>query len=103
MVTLPENIAVKEGREGSEKRSGFGSAERSSPRTSLTSPSSLLFVGLLLGLVGACALLSEGPPENICRTDEDCFRAQGEVCDVEAGKCVPGDGGITVDGAPDAP
>ena len=62
----------------------------------------LALTTLLLGLVGACALLSEGPPENVCRTDEDCFRAQGEVCDLEARRCVPGDGGIPIDVAPDA-
>ena len=59
--------------------------------------------GLLGSFLAACALLSEGPPENVCRIDEDCFRAQGEICDLEAGKCVPGDGGIIVDAASDAP
>ena len=64
----------------------------------------LLAATALLGSVlGSCALLSEGPPENVCRTDEECFRAQGEVCDLEASRCVPGDGGIPVDAATDAP
>jgi hypothetical protein len=59
-------------------------------------------VGLaLLVVVGACALLSEGPPENVCRTDEDCFRAQGEVCDLEASRCIPGDAGV-IDAPADA-
>jgi len=59
-----------------------------------------LLPGLLLVVLGvtACALFSEGPPENFCRGDTDCFRAQGEVCDLEAKQCVLGDGGI-----PDAP
>ncbi|MBA2543149.1 MAG: hypothetical protein H0V17_26140 [Deltaproteobacteria bacterium] len=56
-------------------------------------PALLLAVGIT-----ACALFSDGPPENFCRSDADCFRAQGEVCDVEAKQCVLGDGGV-----PDAP
>jgi len=50
--------------------------------------------------IAGCALFSDGPPENFCRSDADCFRAQGEVCDLEAKKCILGDGGIPV---PDAP
>ena len=54
----------------------------------------LTYLLLALALLGACALLSEGPPENVCRTDDECFRAQGEICDVERNRCVPGDAGV---------
>jgi hypothetical protein len=58
-----------------------------------------LLPAILLALaITACALFSEGPPENFCRSDADCFRAQGEVCDLDAKACVLGDGGIP--GAP---
>jgi hypothetical protein len=59
-----------------------------------------LLPAILLALgITACALFSEGPPENFCRSDADCFRAQGEVCDLDAKQCILlGDGGI-----PDAP
>lgn len=53
-------------------------------------------------VVSGCALFSEGPPENVCRTDEDCFRAQGEVCDLDRKTCVPGDG-VPADAGVDAP
>jgi len=57
---------------------------------------------------GACALFSDGPPENTCRGDQDCFRAQGEVCNLDRFRCEPGpDGGVDVidaaDGGTDAP
>ena len=58
-------------------------------------------VALVL-LAGACSLLSEGPPENVCNVDADCFRAQGEICDLESHRCIPGDGGVAVDAAIDA-
>ena len=58
-----------------------------------TLPAVLLALG-----ISACALFSDGPPDNFCRSDADCFRAQGEVCDVEAKQCILGDGGV-----PDAP
>ena len=51
-----------------------------------------------LALLGACALLAEKPPANTCKRDEDCFRAQGEVCNLDTHRCEPGpDGGVPVD------
>ncbi len=60
---------------------------------------------LVLAMLAAagCALFSEGPPDNFCRGDTDCFRAQGEVCNLDTKTCVPGDGGVPVpDSAVDA-
>ncbi len=52
----------------------------------------LVSLGIALhALLTSCALFAEGPPENVCRTDEDCFRAQGETCDLEAKSCIPGE------------
>lgn len=66
-----------------------------------------LVAGLALAGLGACALFSSDPPANVCLTDQDCFRAQGEVCNVAARRCEPGpDGGVTdagVDVATDGP
>lgn len=61
-------------------------------------------IALLTGLAGAgCALFSEGPPDNFCRGDADCFRAQGEVCNLDTKQCELGDGGVPVpDAAVDA-
>lgn len=39
--------------------------------------------------IGACALLDDGPPENECEIDADCFRAQGEVCNDDTNMCEP--------------
>jgi hypothetical protein len=60
-------------------------------------------VVLVTAFLTSCALFTEGPPENVCRTDEDCFRAQGEVCDLDTKTCItgiPSDAGV--DGATDA-
>ena len=65
-----------------------------------------IVVAIFAVVVGAasCALLTEGPPENICRSDADCFQAQGEVCNLDTKRCEPGpDGGPPVDAALDAP
>jgi hypothetical protein len=59
-------------------------------------------LAILLVLAGACALFSEGPPENFCRNDTECFRAQGEICDLESNRCIPGDA-IPIDASIDAP
>lgn len=51
-------------------------------------------VALAGGAIGACALLDDPPPENRCTGDADCFRAQGESCNVDAGICeLRGDAG----------
>jgi hypothetical protein len=63
----------------------------------------LVFVlGLAMCTAAGCALFSEGPPENFCRADGDCFQAQGEVCNLDTKQCEPGDG-IPPDAASDAP
>jgi hypothetical protein len=62
-----------------------------------------LAVAIVAVVVGAasCALFSEGPPENTCRGDGDCFQAQGEVCNLDTKRCEPGpDAGVPVDAAP---
>ncbi len=59
-----------------------------------------LFAAVLLvaGAAGACTLFDD-PPKNTCKTDPDCFRAQGEVCDMQKHVCVK----RTVDAGVDAP
>jgi hypothetical protein len=49
-------------------------------------------------LVGGCTLFSASYPDDYCDENADCFRAQGEVCDLEQNRCVPG-----VDAAPPPP
>lgn len=61
----------------------------------------IVFALGIAAVAGSCALFSEGPPENFCRADTDCFRAQGEVCDLETQTCIPGNG-VPAD-ASDAP
>jgi hypothetical protein len=60
-----------------------------------------------LGGLGACALFASDPPANVCVSDQDCFRAQGEICNLDTKRCEPGpDGGVVdaaIDAAPDAP
>jgi hypothetical protein len=46
----------------------------------------------------SCTLLDDGPPKNTCKSDSDCFRAQGEHCDMQKHVCVP-----PTDGGVDAP
>jgi hypothetical protein len=59
-----------------------------------------LSVGALLlafagAIGGACALLDDDPPDGKCQSDQDCFRAQGEVCNLMKHECQPGgDGGV---------
>ena len=53
--------------------------------------------------IAACALVAQGPPDNRCASDQDCFRAQGEVCNLDTHRCVPGpDGGTPADAGVDA-
>jgi hypothetical protein len=54
----------------------------------------VLLSSLAAGAIGACALLDDPPPENRCSGDADCFRAQGEACNLDAGVCeLRGDAG----------
>jgi len=40
-----------------------------------------------LGAIGACTLLDDPPPDDSCRVDDDCFRAQGELCNQTKKRC----------------
>lgn len=44
-------------------------------------------VVIALAAAGACTLFDDGPPDDSCTNDEDCFRAQGEVCNVQKHRC----------------
>ncbi|MCL4226447.1 MAG: hypothetical protein KJZ91_18450 [Myxococcales bacterium] len=50
-----------------------------------------------------CALFDGDPPDRSCRTDSDCFRAQGERCDTTARVCVMIDAGMAAPGEDEAP
>lgn len=50
-------------------------------------------LALLLGL-GACTWFDGDPPSNACRTHAECFQAQGERCEFDAGVCMPIDAGV---------
>jgi hypothetical protein len=47
----------------------------------------LISIAVIFGF-GACAAFDGDPPDKSCRTDDDCFRAQGEMCNVMARVCV---------------
>lgn|GEM_PF-4278935 len=47
---------------------------------------------LMLATLSGCFLFRNDLPDDSCESDQDCFRAQGEVCDVEAGQCIVADG-----------
>jgi hypothetical protein len=38
-------------------------------------------------VIGACTLFDDDPPDDSCRSDTDCFRAQGEVCNQMTKRC----------------
>jgi hypothetical protein len=43
---------------------------------------------LALAVTGAaCTLFDEDLPDNSCKLDADCFRAQGEVCNQSTKQC----------------
>ena len=48
---------------------------------------------LMLLLLGGCTLFDD-KPDHSCKTNADCFQAQGEHCDATLKQCV------TVDAAP---
>ena len=48
--------------------------------------------------IGACTLLDDDPPTNTCKTNADCFRAQGETCNTTKHICE-----MTIDAGVDAP
>ncbi len=55
-------------------------------------------------VAGACAVFDGDPPGNTCRRNSDCFLAQGERCEFDAGVCMPIDAAV-IDAPPpiDAP
>jgi len=67
----------------------------------------LILVTLVLGVVSSgCSLFREDFPSHDCQDNLDCFRAQGEVCNLETQQCeIPADAGPIIDAAPvpDAP
>lgn len=40
-------------------------------------------LALVAGAVSACTLLDDDPPDDSCKLDSDCFRAQGELCNAK--------------------
>jgi len=48
--------------------------------------------------VGACTLFDDDPPANTCKSDQDCFRSQGETCNQTKHVCE-----MTIDAGVDAP
>jgi len=54
----------------------------------------LVVLAFVAALGGACTLLDDDPPDGTCQSDQDCFRAQGETCNVETHRCEVRDGGV---------
>jgi hypothetical protein len=44
---------------------------------------------LLAAALGACSFFDADPPSRSCRSDLDCFQAQGESCNLVTGQCGP--------------
>ena len=42
---------------------------------------------VLLATLTACTWFDDDPPKNECASDQDCFRAQGEVCNTQSHVC----------------
>ena len=58
-----------------------------------------LLLALAAGVsIGACNLLDDDPPSNTCKSNNDCFRAQGETCNQTKHICEQ-----TIDAGVDAP
>lgn len=58
---------------------------------------SLVAIAAVIALgLGACAVFGgDPPPLDTCSADEECFQAQGERCELDAGVCVMIDAGGT--------
>lgn len=61
------------------------------------------------GVAASCTLFEGDIPDRTCRNDNDCFRAQGEHCDIATKECVLGpdappgiDSASSIDAAADA-
>ncbi len=50
---------------------------------------------LALALLGGCFLFHDDYPDKSCESDNDCFKAQGEVCNMQTKKCVSVDAGAS--------
>ena len=48
----------------------------------------LLVALALAALASGCSLFSGDYPSRACRSTQDCFAAQGEICDVTRHECV---------------
>lgn len=46
-------------------------------------------IGLAAALGSGCFLFHDDYPDRSCTSNNQCFRAQGEYCDLRAGTCVP--------------
>jgi hypothetical protein len=40
--------------------------------------------------IASCTLFQDDIPDRSCRADDECFRAQGEICDEPSQTCIPG-------------
>jgi hypothetical protein len=60
----------------------------------------IAILALLLGALGGCTLFDD-PPDRSCRTDMDCFRAQGERCNDDNQCEVPPDAAPPLEEAED--
>jgi hypothetical protein len=47
----------------------------------------LVVIALAAAAFPSCTLFDEDPPDDSCATDNDCFRAQGEVCNQMTKRC----------------
>jgi hypothetical protein len=43
---------------------------------------------VILVVLAGCTLFQSDIPDTSCTSDDDCFRAQGEVCDMATKECV---------------
>lgn len=46
-----------------------------------------LVIAICVAVGSACTLLDDDPPDESCRDNGDCFRAQGEVCNATTKRC----------------
>jgi hypothetical protein len=62
-----------------------------------------LALALAVAVLSGCTLFDADPPDDRCTKHEECFRAQGEVCNFETRRCEPGTVDAGIDAAVDAP
>jgi hypothetical protein len=56
------------------------------------------WIAVLVLATSACTFFDDDPPVNTCKTNADCFRAQGETCSTTKHVCE-----MTIDAGVDAP